>query len=177
MVESAEREGLQQLILEQEEKYEKEKAQREAKFNQQINNLRTFQLNADTPVKLRRSPKNIGSSSLPTSRTHSRQNSFREELQMPKPNNLFMELTKGNIFASSPLKDDTNPFETIYSPSPTPSQNSQYEQLMADLEELNQHNQAEEMNQQELELAWKTLTEEKIEHEKALQRFNERELE
>ncbi|CAI2161874.1 14269_t:CDS:2 [Funneliformis geosporum] len=124
-----------QLIREQEEKYEKEKVQREVKFNQQINNLRTFQLTADIPIKLR---------SLPSSRTHSRQSS----LYLPEPTkspSLFLELSKG-LVGSALKNEEPNPEIPSRTNSPLP---------------LHENN---------------ILFDEKVEQERLLQAFNQKEL-
>lgn len=121
-ISSQEKEQWQQIIDQQKEKYEAEKKEREEKYNQTLNNLRTFQLTTDIPAKFKNTHKpTLSTGSLPTSHSNSPRNSYL------KDGNLYFELTsptvkKGNIFApslvNSPLNDsDIDPFESEASES------------------------------------------------------------
>src|SRR5439155_5481463 len=94
-----EREQFLTLITEQSEQYEQEKIQREQKFNQQIDNLRKFQLIADIPARFKRTHKtNLSTSSLPTSHNNSPRNSYIIEddriIFSSQPNNFKNELNR-----------------------------------------------------------------------------------
>ncbi|RHZ37577.1 hypothetical protein [endosymbiont GvMRE of Glomus versiforme] len=120
-----EQERWQGIITEQQEKYEQEKEEREKQFTQTVNNLRNFQLNTDIPhaVSGRRKSqhkKTFSTSSLPVSQNNSPRGSFYEK---EKPTNLFMEITKGNIFNREITKSPSNlanDSDTDYSDSSVP---------------------------------------------------------
>ncbi|RHZ37034.1 hypothetical protein [endosymbiont GvMRE of Glomus versiforme] len=119
-----EQERWQGIITEQQEKYEQEKEEREKQFAQTVNNLRNFQLNTDTSPALGRRKsqhkKTFSTSSLPVSQNNSPRGSFYEK---EKPTNLFMEITKGNIFNREITKSPSNlanDSDTDYSDSSVP---------------------------------------------------------
>lgn len=182
-----EKEQWQKVFTEQEEKYELEKKDREEKFAHQINNLRTFQINTDVPLSMGRgrSPthKRIRSTnSLPTSRSNS-----------PRGSTLFLELSRTNFFnpplTSSPLRnDDTDPLEEVGTSQTDFSQ--VFEDLMSEVNDFTNKTSQDQVNNQELlteikqlkenqlhlEKNYKILADEKVEAERALKHFNEKEL-
>lgn len=220
-----EREQLQQIITHQSEVYETEKKEREEKFAQTVNNLRTFQLKADISSRFKRTHKPaLSLGNLPISQGNSPRNSYiieDDRIIFPgSPGPLSSELKqkgyseKGGLisseFTTTPTNyEDNDPFETNRgrtkkrSNSPFFGSNSfsQSEEIhSAEQENINQtieelltlaDNSVEQINNQQellsenetlkenqlqLEKAFKDLADERIEHERSLQLFNQKEL-
>ncbi|MCE8163434.1 MAG: hypothetical protein I3273_05115 [Candidatus Moeniiplasma glomeromycotorum] len=171
----------QKTFTEQEEKYEIEKKDREEKFAHQFKNLRVFQ-NTENPLPLGRGrplhKKTFSTNSLPTSRANSPRGSFYENDNPIKPSPLFMEITKGNLFSNLPTDSPTSPTTEEIEQSldsllvevndfATEQVNNQ--ELLTELQTLKE-------NQTQLENAYKTIFDEKVEQERLLKNFNEKEL-
>ena len=200
-----EKEKIYQAFLEQEEKYESEKTKREQKFNQQINNLRTFQLISEPTAKKLSSHQRSYSSSY-TVETDDRI-IFSSS---PQPLDFKNELKRkgygeksgfiGSGFtntpqANTPLNEETDPFETslveeendLTEPKQRkhfsfPLLNNNYQILIDEIantggvqEQLQRENEALKENQIHLEADYKLLFDEKVENERRLQEFNEKE--
>lgn len=216
-----EREQCKNIIAQQSEQYEQERKEREQKFTQTVNNLRTFQLNADIPNRFKRTHKSaLSTSSLPTSRSNSPRNSFYTTIEddriifssSPSASPLSSELNQqgyqeksGTIssdFTTTPQQENTDPLESknkkrqsnspalIRSPSPKRENiDDVLEKLLGEVANLEEEQQ-QEAEKSELiteidtlknevsaaQKAYKTLFDEKVEQERTLQNFNEKEL-
>ncbi|KLL02126.1 MAG: hypothetical protein MRERC_4c083 [Mycoplasmataceae bacterium RC_NB112A] len=188
-IEREEKEEWRKIFTEQEEKYELEKKEREKVFSKQINNLRTFQLTAETPLTIGRGRglhKKSYSLSLPSSRSASPRDSTYEEIYSAEQKDpLLFELDKTNrfnSFANSPLRNEnTDSFENVFADllnevDNVVNDNNREQELLSERSQLIEQNETLKFNQLQLENAYKTLFDEKVEQERLLENFNQKEL-
>ncbi|CAG8437828.1 8400_t:CDS:1 [Ambispora leptoticha] len=109
-----ERLELQQLIDEQEARYQAEKNEREIAFKKQMDNMRLFQLTAIREVN--QAHPSQSNASLPTSLSNSPRHSICEENFTPRKNQtpLYFELLrKGNFFGSNEVEERRSSISSV----------------------------------------------------------------